>query len=333
LYGYHPIPSESVHDDLTISAAAFRYGEEEIILLSATVCSFAPDLADSIRAFIGKGSGLSPSRIILAAIHTHSGPAADRYDNRGDYDRDYCDQILSPACLKAARKAVDSRRPVRLGIGEGVSDVGINRRELMRDGRVEFGQNPWGANDPRMTVLSFTDLGGKALFNIIHYSAHCTAAGINSVITRDWAGVMIDRLEAESGALTFFCNGTIGDTGPRLSNGKTVGDISAMEELGGRAGLDAVRIWRSIKEYREIDFALAEGIIAIPRMPLLPLEQVRELLPRCEELSTAGMETRIHGTLKEIEALHKAGKTEAGDFTHSQTIFRLGPVVIVPWPF
>ena len=43
---------------------------------------------------------------------------------------------------------------------------------------------------------------------------------------------MIDRLEAATGTLTAFINGAEGDVGPRLTNGKTVGNISLVEEHG-----------------------------------------------------------------------------------------------------
>ena len=49
-----------------------------------------------------------------------------------------------------------------------------------------------------MTVVSFKDYNQKPVASIVHYGAHCTAAGMNTEISRDWAGVMIDRLSEES---------------------------------------------------------------------------------------------------------------------------------------
>ena len=51
---------------------------------------------------------------------------------------------------------------------------------------------------------------------------------------------MVDRLEAQTGAVTAFINGCGGDCGPRLPNGKTTGDLQMALELGGKAGVDAV---------------------------------------------------------------------------------------------
>lgn len=103
---------------------------------------------------------------------------------------------------------------------------------MARDGVVDFGQNPWGQQDKRMTVIAFQTPDGAPIANVVHYGAHCTAAGTNTEITRDWAGVMIDRLEAESGAPTLFLNGAAGDVGPRLTNGKTKATSNYVMELG-----------------------------------------------------------------------------------------------------
>ena len=110
--------------------------------------------------------------------------------------------------------------------------MGVNRREIRANNKIDFGQNPWGCFNPRMTVISFKNDEGNVVANIIHYGAHCTAAGRNTEISRDWAGVMVDSLEKESGGITAFFNGAEGDVGPRLSNGGTTGDMSHVKETG-----------------------------------------------------------------------------------------------------
>jgi hypothetical protein len=186
-----------------------------------------------------------------------------------------------------------------------------------------------------MTVLAFTGPDKKPFFNIIHYSAHCTAAGMNHEVTRDWAGVMIDRLESESGALTMFINGTEGDTGPRLPNGGTTGDLTHALELGGLAALDAVRAWRGIREYRETDINTAEGIISIPYAPFWPLEIIRERLSRYQGKTPpeVNLEGATYRTLKDIEGFYARGETKAGVFSLPQTQFRIGPAAFIPFPF
>ena len=57
---------------------------------------------------------------------------------------------------------------------------------------------------------------------------------------------MIDNFEEMSGGITLFLCGAVGDVGPRLSNGKTTGNgISAVREIGVRAGYDAIKAERN----------------------------------------------------------------------------------------
>lgn len=107
-----------------------------------------------------------------------------------------------------------------------------------------------------MTVIAFRDLDGVGIGCMIHYGAHCTASGANKEITRDWAGVMCDILESETGMPVAFFAGQSGDTGPRISNGKTTGNIKYAEQLGALAGLDATRAYKSIKYYDSPSLAL-----------------------------------------------------------------------------
>ena len=66
------------------------------------------------------------------------------------------------------------------------------------------------------------------------------------MITREWSGVMTDAVEKDSGAITAFFNGPEGDVGPRLSNGRTVGDLSHVHELGKMAAKDALKLYSKL---------------------------------------------------------------------------------------
>ena len=108
----------------------------------------------------------------------------------------------------------ETRRPDRevlvagyIKPGESAEDAA--RREIKEDGTTVLGQNPWGPKDPIMTVVSFRGEDGAIIANMIHYCCHCTASGKNDEITRDWAGVMTDMLEAQTGAITGFYAGFI----------------------------------------------------------------------------------------------------------------------------
>ena len=332
LLGYRQdIYSDSVHDDLTVTAIAFVYGDTKALLISATVCLVDASIVDELRAIIQDKTGVR--HVILAATHTHSGPVTARLPGWGEVDRPYVDEVFIPGCVKAALQALKVQKPARMGIGTTKSDVGANRRQIVEDGSTILGRNPWGLYDPTMTVVAFQDVEGNPLANIIHYGAHCTAAGANHEITRDWIGIMTDRLEKESSAITAFVNGTLGDVGPKLSNGISIGDIGHVIEMGSLAAFDAVQAYGRIRNYSEADCTVVTGEIRIPYEPLMSLAQAKDEIVKYDEVPPHNIELAKYLTLKEIIALHESGQEGPREKVLNQTLIRVGSVVFVPFPF
>jgi len=334
LYGYTlDVFSESVHDDLTATAVAFEQSGERAMLISATVCLINTELCDEIRGKVSAATGIPAAKIILSATHTHSGPCTAGNTGWGPLDTEYCGNIFIPQIIKAAETATAKLEPALLGIGTIKSKTGINRRQQNKDNSVSLGQNPWGCYDPNMTVISYKSTAGKPIANIVHYGAHCTAAGKNIEITRDWAGAMIDRLDEESGAVTAFFNGAEGDVGPRLSNGHTVGNIEYVKELGKIAAEDAAKAYQSIGEYREAVLACAAGEIKLPYAAVMPLDEARAKLAAFKGDEKINLSGRTFEYLKKVVAAHETGLPGEKYFSFPQTIIQVGPVAFVPFPY
>jgi hypothetical protein len=243
-------------------------------------------------------------------------------------DTDYCENILIPKCISSAQAAMENLKPVLGGMGTTSSNVGINRRQLLRNGKVILGQNPWDIYDPTMTVITFAETAGKPLANIIHMGTHLTAAGISPEISRDWAGVMTDRLEAESGALTLFLNGTAGDIAPRMANGGSTGNMKLAMELGGLAGIDAVRAYKSIKTFRDEKLELVTGVMELPFLPPVPEKEIPS------RLAVLGDRWSFEkSSLEQLAELYNAGDLGPVSLKYPQTIVRIGSAVFVPFPF
>ena len=337
LYGYTPdTVSESVHDPLSATAAAFRQGGETVLLLTVTVGDFGTALCTEIRERIARELGLSAGRVIVSATHTHSAPNVSGMEGWGDVDRPYADGILFPAMEKAARRAVEGLAPAEIGVGCTESRVGINRRQQNRHGSVDFGQNPWGCCDLTMTCAAVRNAETKrGILNLIHYGCHGTAAGRNHEITRDWSGIMTDRLEAETGVLTAYWNGAQGDVGPRLTNGGTVGDIRHVEELGGVAASDALRAYRAVGPFIPGNLTVYEGEVRIPRKPLPPREEVAaRLASYADPDALINIQRLQYAHFRAVMDEYEAGRPAASpDFSYPQTAVSLGDVLFVPFPF
>lgn len=333
LYGYGPdVFSESVADDLTVTAFYFKQGEIETLMLSATVCLINTKLSENILSLISEKLNIPKENCILSATHTHSGPNTAGVEGWGDIDKKYCDEIFIPGILSAAKKAINNIKVVKMGVATGESFVGVNRRELNEKNDIVLGQNLWGCYNPLMTVISFEDEENNIVANMIHYGAHGTASGRNHEITRDWSGVMIDALEKHSGALTAFFNGPEGDVGPRLSNGETVGNISFMRELGEIAAKDATRVFGKISDYNDVNISVSTQNLLIPLKKRMPLKEAEEMLNEYKnQTENCGAMMKSH--FEEVIASYESGFTDKPTVEVKQTLIAIGDIVFASFPY
>lgn len=317
--------SEEIHDNLDATAFVFQQGENTAVLVSATVCVVHKDLSTAIRNRVQEELGIPYENIIIAATHTHSGPAT------GDgVDWDYCDTIFIPQIMEAIRQAKETMQAVTMGYAFGESKVGINRREpRQRDNKVVLGQCPWGPFDPRMTVISFKNEANEVVATMIHYGAHATASGINHSISQDWPGVMVRRMEALTGATAAFFNGAIGDVGPRIPNGCTVGDIPMAQELGGVAAQDATRVLKSVTQYTDADMKATTQEVQMPLKKRISLEEAQEKLQAFVGVEGVSSDISIRQHYEDVVASYENGYEEQEYETNEQPIVRIGNLVFL----
>ncbi len=338
LFGYRPeLYCEGIHDHIFVTAAAFSDGKESFVLVTCDVCEIDCDLADRIREETAALCGIPKSAVIISAIHTHSAPNVAGLEGWGGIDEEYSLSVFLPAIKKASCDAFRSMKKAVVGVSSTESRIGVNRREIKREGYVALGQNPWGVFDPEMTVIAVKgEEDAKGIINLIHYGCHCTAAGMNLEISRDWSGVMVDRMEKETGVLTAYWQGCCGDTGPRLTNGLTVGlgDIKYAEELGAAAGMDAVRAYSQIKSYISPEIKLFTGTVALPLSPLPPLDEIEERIKSCENPeSLVNIDRLRYNHLVCVAEALKEGKDYGDRFTFETSIPVIGDIAFMPLPF
>ncbi len=336
LFGYRPdLESNAIHDHINVTAAAFSDGVTTFVLVTCDVCEIDNDLAERAVREIASSTGLPESSVIISATHTHSAPNVAGLEGWGGIDTEYAENIFLPAVKKAALGAVSNMKNAVLGVSTTKSDVGMNRREILRNGAVVLGQNPFGVYDPEMTVIAVRDEEGKGIINMVHYGCHGTAAGENREISRDWQGIMMDRLEKESGVITAFWQGCCGDVGPRNTNGFTVGcgDIKYAEELGAVAAMDAVRAYRQIKSFGKKEIRLFTGKVTLPLKELPDLEDIEKRIASYEEPEKLINIDRLrYNHLVSVAAAIKSGKRDS-EFTFDASIPVVGDIAFLPFPF
>lgn len=337
LYGYRPdIACKSVHDPLHITALAVSQCGETALLLTAEIGDIQTQLCKEIAGEIAKHCNIDERNILISSTHTHTAPNLSGTVGWGDIDMNYYENIFLPSALKASKTALENLVPAEIAIGVTESKVGINRRQHFEDGVIGLGQNPHACYDPFMTVVSIRSKEDKkGILNLIHYGCHGTSAGLAEAVSRDWSGIMIDRLEKETQTLTAFWNGAIGDVGPRLTNGETTGNLSYTEELGSVAAADAIVAYKNRGGYHTGELGVFKDVVRLPYKEMPTLEEVEKKLARFENPEELINIDRLeYEHYKETKEFLENGNGEIPEaFSFEQTIVSLGDVVFVPFPF
>lgn len=338
LYGYSPHQvSTAIHDPLSVTALAVSQNGKIALLITAEIGDINTELCHELAEKLSEECKIPKQHILISSSHTHSAPNLSGVVGWGELDTNYYENIFLPAVLKAAKEALDALMPAEIAVGVTQSEVGINRREQYINGEIGLGQNPHGCYDPNMTVISIRNSESKGgILNLIHYGCHGTCTGYsNEEISRDWSGIMIDRVETETNTLTAFWNGAVGDVGPRLSNGQTAGSIQLMEELGAVAAADAMRAYRAKGGYHAGKLEIFTDTVKLPRKEMPSLEQVEKKLAEYSEPEKLDNIFRLeYEYYKETyEYLMSGSNEKPDDFTFEQTVISFGDALFVPFPF
>ncbi|MBT3274120.1 MAG: hypothetical protein HN368_13265 [Spirochaetales bacterium] len=324
--------AESVRDPLNATALYFERGSYRVALLSLDTTIIDNDLIEAIRRGASEQTGICEEHIVICSIQTHSAPRTQLVWGWGERDAEFCEGILVPGAIEAIVKAHRSPVAVRIGIGAVKSRVGVNRRAVLQDHSIGLGQHLWGAIDPTMTVLRIESKTGT-LANVVHYGAHPTVFdGKSRVVSRDWPGIMIDRMESLTGGTTLFVNGAVGDIAPRTNSMSAVGDgETSLWEVGGRAAMDSMAAWRSIKDFRDLELDVSTKTLKLPHRPLPSREEAAQRLDDFEPVKNKP--GRNMAEYRYWQAVTEALNEPIRPFReYQQTVAALGPVALVPFP-
>lgn len=259
-YGARQGAAESLHDSLHARALYLEQGAERLLLVSLEVCLIAPRQAEEIAAGIEEATGLPKQRVLVACIHTHSGPETGF--GALMLGRETPEHV--PALLEAA---VQAGRNAVMEAGEAKAGEGLGRAAIGRNRRVEG-----GAIDDRVRVVRIDRAEGTPLAVLYSHGCHPTVLGHDNLAwSADWpwaAGAAI--AEALPGAEPMFLLSAHADVDPRTRGlqdlaipGQSVGQgFDAVEALGREVGAEVARIATGIET--SSDFVLAMRRDAVP---------------------------------------------------------------------
>jgi hypothetical protein len=191
--------SKDVHDPLFARALAFEADGKRLLIISVDNLGWYNETAGPIRKAIVEATKLADSELLLAAIHTHSAPtltfdAEKVHANNVEYTRELQEKLVA-----LGKEAFGKLAPMRVMAGRGYSPVGVNRREVVRDGgtnRVVLGRNPHVAIDREVQVLKLMRSGGDLAGILFSFACHSTSLGTrNYSVSGDIHGIAAQFVE------------------------------------------------------------------------------------------------------------------------------------------
>jgi len=225
-------------DRLHVRALVLDDGRAPVAIAVVDSCMVDRETMDAAKAAAARITGIPVERMIMAATHSHTAPAA--YSCHGNDVEPAYVAFLIPRLTTAIVEAWQRRVPARVGWGKADCPQFVHcRRWIMQPGTALnppaafTGQatnlammNPGYANtnkvrqtgpvDPAVTVLSLQTLEGQPLGLLANYSTHYAGvaeAGLSADYFGEFCRVMARELGVAEGKpfVALMSNGTSGD--------------------------------------------------------------------------------------------------------------------------
>jgi len=213
------------------------------------------------RREVCQRTSIAEADLTIACTHTHYGPVVtrERSDPRVSAYRANLVYILAGV----VEEAVHRMQPAHMGVGWGMSTIGVNRREKLADGRVILGQNPTGPIDRAVGVLRVDTPEGEPIACLVNFQTHpVSQTGKVSHISADYPGKAGEIVKGMTGARCMFLQGASGDINAAIMEPH----YEPARTLGTRLGCEIVRVWETIQTGPISGLRVESAPIQFPRI-------------------------------------------------------------------
>lgn len=333
--------SAGVHDRIQARALVLSPGgiERACALVSVEVCGLKANSAGMMRDAIKRRCGIDRDRIVIAATHTHSGPATmGLFNPREDGYLSW----LTEQVMEATAEAASSLRPVTIGAASGAEDtISHYRRLRARDGSVVMNWEeyppddivgPLGVTDPEVGVIRIDDAAkpGATIAVVFNHAGHPNVmSGDNYLISGDYAGLAMRFVEERFGCTALFLNGA---QGTMDIDGLRVRDWAGVERTGLALADSVAEVMPDIRMDVDARLQTAHTQYTVPPRRITPeeLDWAGSILSETGEIFTAmadGVGDDYTASL--FKRLHKRQNEPV---TVEQTCIAVGDTALISFP-
>jgi hypothetical protein len=188
-----------------------------VLWLSLDAIAVGKNLAAELAAAAGSAAGVPPSRVVVSASHTHSGPSGWSGEIHPVIPAEREPDLYEPLIAAVANASLP-RRPVTASWRSvEITGVGANRHRKH------------GPHDNTAGILALHALDGSLAAVLLDFACHPTTYGSDNLRwSADWPGAARAALEP---AVVGYLQGAAGDVSPRFTRqGRGAAEVT---RLGG----------------------------------------------------------------------------------------------------
>jgi len=279
-------PSLGVHDPLWAKVLVVTDGTSSAAIVSCDLIGLDAEVVEETRKQVAGCTEIPPENVTISCTHTHYGPDAYR-DTSSDMVMVY-QANLRYKIAGAAFEALSRMRPVKLGVGWGASDIGINRRERSPDGTTVLGQNPEGPIDRDVGVVRIDALEGDPIAVLVNFATHPVSQSSRMrMISADFPGRACDVVTQLTNSPCLYLQGACGNINSVIGIDSRFHPVEPSHEpprtLGTRLGCEIVRVWEAIEPHPVSSLSVTSDTVSLPRLNWGSQERAEQLVTALEQ--------------------------------------------------
>ena len=319
--------SQGVHDDLYASLLLLEKGDVRATLITLDLIGLSRVESMKLREIVGRELGISPSCVMVACSHTHSGPSLkpnpisavpvkQQQKLINKWLRD-----LHSTLKEIAEEASNNLKEARVKYSKGyATGLSYNRRKIVPEGAcmliMETGRMrnavreqykawrmppelieeravpgiPTGPIDPEVTILRFEAVDGSPMAILVNFSCHPVTLGpSNLLISADYPGYLRSLLEEAENATVLFTQGASGDVRPFYSERS----FKEAERIGIALASIVLRAMENMELLSpEAEVKVANTVFELPLREIPSPEEAEKLINEVEEELKRAIEAR-----------------------------------------
>jgi len=288
-------PSVGLGDELHATALLLDDGRERVAIVHLDLIGVDAQWAAATRALIAQRGRLPADSILLCCTHTHYGPTGRGAgeDPRESPEAAYMAQLrfTLAGLLQEARGKL---APVTARVGRSESDIGVNRRERLPDGRIILGRNPQGPIDREVVLVRFDRPDGEPVACLLNFAAHpVSQTHTGRLISADFPGYARQVAEDLTGAACLFLQGACGNINSVIMEE----GLQSPRTLGKRLGAAAIQACETAIPVEAAPIGVACREARLPAKTYGSIEEAQAavdgLLAETERARDAGNRSRL----------------------------------------